>query len=301
MPPAFRDNFARMKASFRNRSCMALAGLLALALPHFSSAQSNVLKQPTAADWAALAKLPDFSGVWERGGGGAPRGNAAAAAAPRGNGGAAPAAAAPARGAAGAGGARGGGMSLTPEYEAKRRAYQANPPQDSSAANCLPPGMPGIMTQPYPMEFLLTPGKVTIVIEAYTQVRHIYTDGRKLPEDPDPKFFGTSIGRWEGDTLVVETVGFSPQTQLAAGVPHSDKMKILERMRLTDPDTMSIETTITDPEALTAPYTTTSSLRRHRNWTITEYICEENNRNGVDEKGNSIINPGFSGEASKKD
>jgi hypothetical protein len=62
--------------------------------------------------------------------------------------------------------------------------------------------MPGIMGQPYPMEFLLTPGKVTIVIEAYTQVRHIYTDGRALPEEPEPKFFGTSIGRWEGDTLV---------------------------------------------------------------------------------------------------
>ena len=57
-------------------------------------------------------------------------------------------------------------------------------------ANCLPPGMPGIMSQPYPMEFLLTPGKVTIVIEAFTQVRHIYTDGRELPEYPDPGFFG---------------------------------------------------------------------------------------------------------------
>jgi len=159
------------------------------------------------------------------------------------------------------------------------------------------------MTQPYPMEFLLSPGKVTIVIEAYTQVRHIYTDGRKLPEDPDPRFFGTSIGRWEGDTLVVDTVGFSPQTLLAAGVPHSDKMRILERFRLTDPDTMSIETTITDPEALTAPYTTTSSLRRHRNWTIAEYICEENNRNGVDDTGKVKINTGISagGTTPKKD
>jgi len=290
---------------------MLSAGILAAALSSIS-AQTVVTKSPTAADWAAMSKLPDFSGVWERGGGGgggaAPRGNAPAAGAPaagataprggaaappRGNAGAAPAAAA-------RGGARGGGMSLTPEYEAKRRAYQANPPQDTAAANCLPPGMPGIMTQPYPMEFLLTPGKVTIVIEAYTQVRHIYTDGRKLPEDPDPRFFGTSVGRWEGDTLVVDSVGFAPETQLAAGVPHSDKMKILERFRLTDPDTMSIETTITDPEALTAPYSTTSSLRRHRNWTISEYICEQNNRNGVDEKGNSIINPTFTNGSSTK-
>jgi len=254
-----------------------------------------------------MSKLPDFSGVWERGGGGgggAPRGAAPAPGATPPRGGAAGGGGAAPRGNAGApaAGGRGGGMSLTPEYEAKRRAYQANPPQDTAASNCLPPGMPGIMTQPYPMEFLLTPGKVTIVIEAYTQVRHIYTDGRKLPEDPDPRFFGTSVGHWEGETLVVDTIGFSPDTMLAAGVPHSDKMRILERFRLTDPDTMSIETTITDPEALTAPYTTTSSLRRHRNWTISEYICEQNNRNGVDDKGKVIINPTFTGgEAPKKD
>jgi hypothetical protein len=285
-----------MRTPIKIFSVIASAAFVYAAFCAIAAGQAVAIKPPTAADWAAVAKLPDFSGVWERGGGGGGGGGAPRGAAP------APAAATPATGAAaprGAGaaprgaaaaGARGGGMSLTPEYEAKRRAYQANPPQDNQTANCLPPGMPGIMTQPYPMEFLLTPGKVTIVIEAYTQVRHIYTDGRKLPEDPDPKFFGTSVGRWDGDTLVVDSVGFSPITQLAAGVPHSDKMKILERFRLTDPDTMSIETTITDPEALTAPYTTSSSLRRHRNWTITEYICEENNRNGVDETGKSTIN-----------
>jgi len=150
--------------------------------------------------------------------------------------------------------------------------------------------MPGIMSQPYPMEFLLTPGKVTIVIEAYTEVRHIYTDGRKLPEDPDPKFFGTSVGHWEGDTLVVETVGFNDHVELARGVPHSDKMKIVEKFRLTGPDTMAMETTITDPVAMTSPYTTTSTLRRHRDWTISEYICEENNRNYVDSSGKAGIN-----------
>ncbi|MBI4660346.1 MAG: hypothetical protein HY735_16035, partial [Verrucomicrobia bacterium] len=155
---------------------------------------------------------------------------------------------------------------------------------------------------PYPMEFLLTPGKVTVVIEAYTQVRHIYTDGRPLPDDPDPEFHGTSIGRWEGDTLVVETIGFSPLTMLERGVPHSDKMRIVERLRLTDPDTMSIETTVTDPVVLSATYSTYSTLRRHRDWTIAEYICEENNRNFVDASGKAGINitiPG--GNPPKKD
>jgi len=150
--------------------------------------------------------------------------------------------------------------------------------------------MPGIMGQPYPMEFLLTPGQVTIVIEAYQQIRHIYTDGRPLPEDPDLKFHGTSVGRWDGDTLVAETIGFSPLTEIERNLPHSGKMRIVERFRLTDPNTMSIETTITDPEVLTVPYTTNRALRRHRNWTLAEYICEENNRNFLDSNGKAGVN-----------
>lgn len=164
------------------------------------------------------------------------------------------------------------------------------PSADGPTANCLPPGLPGIMTQPYPMEFLLTPGQVTIVIEAYSQVRHIYTDGRPLPSDPDPTFFGTSVGHWDGDTLVAESVGFEDVPR-GINFPHSDKMKIVERFHLTDPDTMTIETTIEDPLALTMPYSMgTRTLRRHRAWTIAEYICEENNRNFVDANGKAGIN-----------
>jgi hypothetical protein len=90
-------------------------------------------------------------------------------------------------------------------------------------------------------------------------------------------------------------VGFSPLTQIERGVPHGDDMKIVERFRLVEPDSMSIETTITDPEVLAAPYTTTRILDRHRNWTIAEYICEENNRNFTDENGKAgviLANPG---------
>jgi hypothetical protein len=268
---------------------MIFALLLAGGIWATGLAQQFTSKVPTAADWAALAKLPDFNGVWERAGVGG-GGNPVFGTPPAGNRGAAPA-------------ARGGGAgpSFTPQYEAMRVAAAKLPqPEDNTTANCLPPGMPGIMGQPYPMEFLLTPGKVTIVIEAYTQVRHIYTDGRTLPQEPDPKFFGTSVGRWEGGTLVAETVGFNDHVQLARGVPHSDKMKIVERFRLTDPDTMNIETTITDPVTLTTPYTTVNTLRRHRNWTISEYICEENNRNFVDQTGKAGINLTVPG-APKKD
>ena len=269
-----------MKRHTTLRLGLAAALLVGVAFRTVGEAQNDVRRAPTAADWAALAKLPDLTGVWEVAMGSAPR---------QGSG--------PARGSAPA---RPPDPALTPEYAAKKRAFEANAPEDSQAANCLPPGMPGIMTQPYPMEFLLTPGQVTIVIEAYSQVRHIYTDGRPLPEDPDPKFHGTSIGRWQGETLVVETVGFSPQTQLDRGVPHSDKMKIVERFRLTDPDTMSIETTISDPVVLTAPYTTTGTLKRHRNWTISEYICEENNRNYVDQSGKAGINLTLPGAPKKE-
>jgi hypothetical protein len=237
--------------------------------------QQGPRRPPTAVDWAQVAKLPDFIGVWEISlGGSAPRGVAGRGAdgAPRGR----------ARGFA--------GPSLTPEYAARKNAFDAHPPEDSESANCLPPGMPGIMSQPYPMEFLLTPGQVTIVIEAYTQVRHIYTDGRPLPEDPDLRFHGTSVGRWEGDTLIVDTIGFSPLTLIERGIPHGDKMRIRERFRLSDPDTMTIETTITDPTVLTTPYISNRILKRHRNWTIAEYVCEENNRNSVDANGKAGLN-----------
>jgi hypothetical protein len=251
-------------------SAVAVAALLAV--PVAFAQTTFIYKAPTAADWAALGKLPDFSGVWEIGRAPAPAG-------------------APAGGRAGGGG-RGGapaGPQLTPAAEARRKDLASKPSQDSETANCLPPGMPGIMGQPYPMEFLITPGKVTIVIEAYTQVRHIYTDGRPLPDDPDPRFHGTSIGRWEGDTLVVDSVGFSPLTDIARNVPHSGKMRIVERFRLADPDTMTIETTITDPEVLAAPFVSSRTLRRHRNWTTSEYVCEENNRNYVDSTGKAGV------------
>jgi hypothetical protein len=250
-----------------------LAGAIVGGTP-LAFAQTASPKPPTAADWSAIAKLPDFTGVWELTFGGG-RGARGAGAVPQ-------------------------GPQLTAVAAAKRKQLQSEAREDNQTANCLPPGMPGIMGQPYPMEFLMTPGLVTIVIEAYTQVRHIYTDGRPLPTDPDLKFHGSSIGRWEGDTLVVETIGFSPLTEIAANVPHGDKMRIVERFRLTDPGTMSIETTVTDPDVLTAPYTTTRTLKRHRTWTISEYVCQENNRNFVDQNGKAGINLN-QGTPAKKD
>jgi hypothetical protein len=251
----------------------AAAAQVATAPP--AQAPKATHKAPTPADWAALGKLPDFTGVWEIPlGGGAARGGRGPAAR--------------------TGGGRGpmNTPSLTPEYAAKaqEQARLAAKAEDNPSANCLPPGMPGIMGQPYPIEVLMTPSQVTIVTEAYTQVRHIYTDGRPLPEDPDPSFDGTSVGRWDGETMVVETAGFEPVPR-GISFPYSEKMKIVERFKLSDPDTLNVETTILDPLALTKPYEMGNRIfKRHRSWTIAEYVCEENNRNFVDEKGKAGIN-----------
>jgi hypothetical protein len=253
------------------------------------TAQEWKTKPPTVADWTALAKLPDFTGVWEATTVGGGRAAARVTGAGAGAAGAARGGGAPRAGGGGRAGGPPRGPQLTAEYAAKKRDIEAHPAEDSESANCLPPGMPGMMGQPYPYEFLVTPGKVTIVGEAYMQVRHIYTDGRPMPADPDPTFNGTSIGHWEGDTLVVETAAFSPITRLDRTTPHGDKMRIVERFRLTAPDVMTIETTVTDPEALTEPWTTTRTLARHRDWTTREYICEENNRNYVDAQGKAGI------------
>ena len=259
-----------------------------------TSAPKPAHKAPTPADWAALGKLPDFTGVWEvaMGGGGRAAGRGGAPVGPGGAAGAPGAAAtpgAPGRAARGRGAAP--APALTPEYAAKaqEQARLAGRTEDNPSANCLPPGMPAIMNQPYPIEVLMTPGLVTVVIEAYTQVRHIYTDGRSMPDEPDPSFDGTSIGHWDGDTLVVETMGFEPVPR-GLNFPYSEKMKIVERFKLADPETLNVETMILDPLALTQPYSMGNRVfKRHRAWTIAEYVCEENNRNFVDDSGKAGI------------
>jgi len=256
----------------------------------FLFAQNASTSRP-GSTWASIAQLPDFTGVWEvsRGGGG----GAAKGGAPKGAKGDVAKGGAPkgAKGAKGGGGAAPQAILYMPKYNDMLKTYQANPPQDTSAANCVPPGMPGIMGQPYPMEFLYGPGKVTILIEAYEQIRHIYTDGRPHPDDPDLTFNGHSIGHWEGDTLVVDSVGFTTDTFLSGGGSHhSDKMHIVERIRLANPDLMEITTTIDDPEALQQPFTRVANFARHRDWTLAEYVCQQNNRNFVDANGKAGIN-----------
>ncbi len=163
------------------------------------------------------------------------------------------------------------------------------------ASYCRPPGMPGIMgVFQYPMEFLFTPGRVTLHFEAWMQWRNIWTDGRKHPDadDLDPTFYGNSIGHWDGATLVVDTIGFKTDTNLAMGMDHSDQMHIIERMHLVkgNPNELVDEMTVEDPLALAKPWHVTYHYRRSRTEQLLEFICEENNRNQVNAQGQTENN-----------
>lgn len=232
---------------------LALAGCQPPAEPEASQ---------TAREWAALAQLPDWKGIWEidwRNERGSP---------PR------------------------PGVKLRPEYQRRLDDYRAGQAEgrnlQTQNANCVPPGLPGIMSQPYPIEFLYQPDKVVLLTEAFMQYRHIWTDGRAHPEDPDLTFHGHSVGQWEGDTLVVETVGLREENLLVPGVGHSDQLRIVERIRRVDPDWMEIETTLIDPEVFTEPYTSTTSYKRIEG-DLREYICLENNHSGADAEGRAIM------------
>lgn len=167
-------------------------------------------------------------------------------------------------------------LKVLQEEEAKNE----EPPTES--ANCLPPGMPTIMFQPYDVEFLFTPGRVTIIQEAYMQVRRVFTDGRGHPPNLDPTFNGHSVGHWEGDTLVIDTVGLGHKTPLGYNrLDHGPQLHTVERIHLLSPDTMVDEMTLTDPDVLAKPWHTVHTFTRHREWDQMEFICEENNRNPI--------------------
>ncbi len=247
----------------RKWTYLALAGAVAAAA--LSSAPSAA-----APDYAALGKLPDWSRtVWYPDFGAAARARSGRPAAP-------PYTAETAKAIA--------------EFNARREHGENLQTED---ANCVPPGMPRMMQMPYPIEFLFTPGRVTVITEAYMQVRRIYTDGRPLPEDPDAQYNGNSIGHWEGDTLVVETVGLDPKTTLMTAVHPTEHTKIVERIRESQPGILTSEMTITDPALFTTPYKTTLAFSQRPDWTIREYICEENNRDAADPFGRPSMDLGL--------
>jgi hypothetical protein len=263
------------------RECLIAIGL-AVAVSGTAAAvgaqDSATNPPPQAADWAALARLPDWSGVW------------------------------------------------TPNMSDQDARIKTDPiPWNPVAAaqiarliaaekagdpkglfvDCLPESMPSWMLITHnALEFLFTPGRVTILGESDgNRLRRIYTDGRPHPADPDPTFHGHSIGHWERQTLVVDTVGILPETYIApseaVGLPNNGDMHIVERIHLTGPDTLRVDLEITAPHVLTRTWKTSRILfrQRARKYDIVEGVCLQGNYSeGVDASGNAVFLPALQTE-----
>ncbi len=251
--------------------------LAGLALTAFTGAPAGAADDkaspPTAADWAALGKLPDWSGIWVPDVGDQ---NAQVTSNP---------------------------TPWTPD--AKRQIDKMNADEDAGDpkglfVDCLPEAMPSWMLISHnAMEILFTPGRVTMLGEADgNRLRRIYTDGRGHPADPDPSFHGHSIGRWEGDALVVDTIGVLPEALLAvseaAGLPNNGDLHVVERLHLAGPDALHDDLEITAPHLLTRPWKTTRIYYRRRGPRndILEGVCLQGAfAERKDEAGNAVFEP----------
>ncbi len=227
-------------------------------------------KPATPHDWQALSKLPDWSGVWVPN---VPDQFAQVASNP------------------------------PPWIQSVRQQMDFLAAEEKAGrpllilSGCLPHGMPAWMLIPHnAMEILYTPGRVTLLGEGDgNRLRRIYTDGRGHPEDPDLTLHGHSIGHWEKDTLVVDTVGIVPQGWVAVseavGVPNGGDMQISERIRLVRQDYLEAELTITAPHVLSKPWRTSRGFYRHRKRRedIVEGVCALGELvNGVDKYDNPV-------------
>lgn len=181
---------------------------------------------------------------------------------------------------------------LTPEYQKifdKRLAdAEAGKPTGDLGADCLPSGMPRIMNMVFPMEIMQNETQLNIFAEYQEQTRRIFVDGRPhTPKDEiESTYNGESVGRWEGDVLVAETIGIRAGVIEGSNMPHSDQLIVKERIWLADNNTLKDAITLIDPEALTRPWTVTKTYHRAAaGFKLLPYVCAENNRNRIDEQG----------------
>jgi hypothetical protein len=144
---------------------------------------------------------------------------------------------------------------------------------------CMPDGFPLMQTIPFPFKIVQTNAVTLVLAESSTTFRQIFTDGRPLPEDPQPSWMGSSIGHWEGDTFVVQTLGFNDRAALdAMGHMHSAALKVTERYRRRDYGHMDIEMTFDDPNTFTTPLTVHFPARLRPDTDLIEYFCAENEK-----------------------
>lgn len=187
-----------------------------------------------------------------------------------------------------------GPIDYTPEGADYVKTYR--PPEDSEFANCAPPALPFAMRlAAMPLKFYYSPHEkmISIYIEGSSMVRFIYMDGRQHSEEPNPTYLGESVGRWDGNDLVIDTVGFVPQAQIQIGqrtepgpppilAYASPKFHMVERLHLVDDKTFELQTTLDDPKYFAKPYTYkekyyryTGRLNEPQEWTCshnTEFL-----------------------------
>jgi len=166
-------------------------------------------------------------------------------------------------------------LPLKPDAE---KIKQARLSTDDPEVNCLPTGVPRLA--PYPWRIVESPGLIFFLFEGNIHsYRQIFMDGRKHPSDPDPTWYGHSVGHWEGDALVVDTVGFNDRFWFDfVGHPHTKQLHTIERYTRPSLGTLIEAVTIEDSGAYTRPFTITSSHRLQPNDELLEYICNENER-----------------------
>jgi hypothetical protein len=213
---------------------------------------------------------PDLSGVWQGMGGGQP-----AAAAPPSE--------PPVAGFRDVAQNMKEGLPLKPEGTALLKERRDNNSKDNPEAHCLPMGIMQFHTQGAPRKLVQTPGLLVILYEASSGLRQIFTDGRSLPNnDPQPWWYGYSVGKWDGDTLVVETTGFRDGGWLdIIGSPLTDAAKITERFRRVSYGRMEIDITVEDSKVYTRPWTVRVNQRILPDQDLIEFICLENQRFGA--------------------
>jgi len=167
---------------------------------------------------------------------------------------------------------------LTPAG-AERLRRNSQPGVFNPTLNCLPDGVPHGDLLPEPFKIIHSQGVIVMLYEVETTFRQIFTDGRKLPTDPSPSWQGYSVGRWERDTLVIDTVGFNDMSWLdARGTPHSTEMRVEERLRRRDYGHLDLTITITDPLTFTRPITISVVAELLPDTDLLEHYCLENER-----------------------
>jgi hypothetical protein len=151
-------------------------------------------------------------------------------------------------------------------------------PESPPTARCLPASVPfgaGV----YANKWIQAPQEIVVLNETGDPPRQIYTDGRKLPKDPDPTWMGYSVGRWEGDTLVVESIGFNDRAWLdGSGHPRSESLHLTERYRRPDFGHIEVEVQIEDPKYYTRPFGFQTKFHLIPNSDVIEFVCDENER-----------------------